>query len=97
MGSALAAPQLSTRNPEAEGMQTMPEHTHDPGDEHIPGVTHDPVLHPVGTILVIFGAIWAMFAHIAAAAGTYDAPEAAVALILAGLLLRAIGKKARQI
>ena len=62
-------------------------------EEHVPGVTHDPVLRPVGTLMVLVGAIWAVFAGMAAEAGTYGQPLAAASLIVLGLLLAGIGKQ----
>jgi hypothetical protein len=70
---------------------------HGPNDPRIPGVTEDTVLRPAGLVLFAFGASWALFAKIAVAAGTFDVPRAAVAMIVAGLLMAAIGKKEQQI
>ena len=72
-------------------------HVHGPNDPHIPGVTEDTILRPAGIVLFVFGVSWALFGKIAAAAGTLDVPRAAVALIVAGLLMAAIGKKEQQI
>ena len=52
--------------------------------EPIPGVTRDPVLRPVGTLLVIVGTIWALFWGMAVDAGTFGQPMAAAALIFLG-------------
>ena len=78
----------------------MFRHTHahaHGGHEHIPGITEDTILRPAGWVLFFFGVIWAMFAHIAVTEGTYDVPKAAGALIVAGLLMAAFGKKEEQI
>ena len=72
-------------------------HVHSASDPHIPGVTEDTVLRPAGMVLFLFGASWALFAKMAVAAGTFDVPRAAGALIVAGLLMAAIGKKEQQI
>jgi hypothetical protein len=72
-------------------------HAHAGQQSHIPGVTHDTILRPVGVVLTLFGATWALFAHIAVAAGTLDVPKAAGALIAAGLLMTVIGKAEQQI
>jgi hypothetical protein len=73
------------------------QHAHGPDDPHIPGVTEDTILRPAGIVLFVFGASWALFAKMAVAAGTFDLPRAAGALIVAGLLMAAIGKKEQQI
>jgi hypothetical protein len=72
-------------------------HAHASGEKHIPGVTHDPVLRPVGALMVVVGAIWAVFANMAVAAGTLGQAKAAGALIVLGLLLAAVGKPEQQI
>ena len=72
-------------------------HLHGPNDPHIPGVTEDTILRPAGIVLFLFGAFWALFGKIAVAAGTFDVPRAAGALIVAGLLMAAIGKKEQQV
>ena len=72
-------------------------HMHGPNDPHIPGVTEDTILRPAGIVLFVFGASWALFAKIAIAAGTFDLPRAAGAMMLVGLLMAAFGKKEQQI
>jgi len=47
--------------------------------------------------MVLVGAIWAVFAGMAAEAGTYAQPLAAASLIVLGLLLVGIGKQEVQI
>lgn len=65
--------------------------------EPILGVTRDPVLRPVGTLLVIVGTIWALFWGMAVDAGTFGQPMAAAALIFLGLLATQLGKPEEQI
>jgi hypothetical protein len=72
-------------------------HAHAGHEPHIPGVTEDTILRPVGVVLVLFGATWALFAPIAERAGTMDLPHAAFGLIIAGLIMAAIGKRERQV
>jgi hypothetical protein len=74
----------------------MPHHPTS-SEQHIPGVTHDPVLRPVGALMVVVGAIWALFFGMAVEAGTLAQPLAAVSLIALGLLLAAVGKREIQI
>jgi uncharacterized membrane protein YpjA len=66
-------------------------------ESHIPGVTHDPILRPVGIVLVIVGGLWALFVPVAMRAGTLDLPKAAVLLIVVGLVMAAVGKAEQQI
>jgi hypothetical protein len=66
-------------------------------EPHIPGVTHDAILRPVGTIMVIVGCLWALFVGMAVRAGTLGVLEAAGALVLAGLVLIALGKPSQKI
>jgi hypothetical protein len=70
---------------------------HEPHEPHIPGVTEDTVLRPLGSTLVAFGALWAMFAPISIREGVDGLAKAAIAMIVAGLLLAAIGKPEQQI
>jgi hypothetical protein len=72
-------------------------HPHGANVPHIPGVTEDPILRPVGILLALFGATWALFAPIAVKAGTMDLPNGALALIGGGLLMAVIGKRERQV
>lgn len=60
--------------------------------QEIPGVTRDPVLRPVGTLMVVVGALWILFWGMATQAGTFDQPLAAAALIFLGLVFAGIGK-----
>ena len=76
---------------------TEPSNPHARDEARIPGVTHDPVLRPVGVLMIVFGAIWALFWGMAAGAGTFGQPKAAGALIVLGLLLAAVGKSEQQI
>ncbi len=68
-------------------------HAHANDEQEIPGVTRDPVLRPAGTLLVIVGALWALFWGMADQAGRYGQPLAAAALIVLGLLFAAVGKR----
>lgn len=77
--------------------QVMSHSQHADHEPHVAGVTHDPVLRPVGYLMVVVGAIWALFAGMAAEAGTLAQPLAAVTLITLGVLLIAFGKPADQI
>ncbi len=61
------------------------------------GVTRDPVLRPVGSVLVVVGVLWALFAGMAAEAGTFGQPLAAVALVVLGVLLAGAGRPEEQI
>jgi hypothetical protein len=65
--------------------------------EKIIGVTHDPVLRPVGTLMAIVGSIWIVFAGMAAEAGTFLQPLLALALIATGVVLAGLGKPETQI
>jgi hypothetical protein len=68
---------------------------HDVG-EIIPGVTRDPVLRPVSSLMVAIGVLWLLFWGMALEAGTLDQPKCAAALIVLGLLLGAMGKPGEQ-
>lgn len=72
-------------------------HAHLESEQEIPGVTSDPVLRPVGAVMVLVGAIWALFWGMAADAGTFGQPLAAAALIVVGTLIAAAGKPEEQI
>lgn len=61
-------------------------------EKEIIGITLDPVLRPVGTLMIVVGAIWAVFWGMAVNAGTFGQPVAAVALIVLGLLATRVGK-----
>ena len=63
----------------------------------IVGVTRDPVLRPVGSVLVVVGVTWALFAGMAAEAGTFRQPLAALALIVVGVLVAGVGRPEEQI
>jgi hypothetical protein len=79
-------------------MQEHDEHTNaHAGGALIVGVTRDPVLRPVGALLVIVGAIWALFWGMAVDAGTFKQPLAAATLIVLGVLALSVGKIAEQI
>jgi hypothetical protein len=65
--------------------------------EQILGVTGDPVLRPIGTLMAVVGTIWALFAGMAAEAGTLGQPLAAVSLIALGVLLAGAGKPSEDI
>jgi hypothetical protein len=67
------------------------------GEEHIPGVTHDPVLRPIGALMVVVGSLWLLFWGMALEAGTLGQPKCAAALIMLGLLLGAVGQPDQQI
>ncbi len=73
-------------------------HNTQQGDgEVLVGITRDPVLRPVGVLMIVFGAIWALFVGMASEAGTYKQPMYAVALIVLGILVAGAGKPAEQI
>ena len=72
-------------------------HAHQDSGELLVGITRDPVLRPVGIIMTLVGAVWALFVGMAWEAGTYRQPMAAVALIVAGMLVAGAGKPAEQI
>lgn len=72
-------------------------HAHSTGEEEILGVTRDPVLRPVGALMAVVGALWALFWGMAAEAGTFGQPLAAAALIALGVLLAGAGKPEEQI
>ena len=74
----------------------MTEH-HSHGEEKIIGVTHDPVLRPVGILMAVVGATWALFAGMAIDAGTYGQPLAAVGLLALGILVAGAGKPSEQV
>lgn len=74
----------------------MTEH-HSQSGEKIIGVTHDPVLRPVGILMAIVGATWALFAGMAVEAGTHGQPLAAVGLMALGIIIAGAGKPAEQI
>jgi hypothetical protein len=74
----------------------MAEH-HSGNEEQVIGVTHDPVLRPVGILMVIVGSTWGLFAGMALRAGTLGQPLAAVSLIVLGALVAGAGKQAEQI
>jgi hypothetical protein len=71
------------------------QHTH--SGARILGVTHDAVSRPVGILMVIVGAIWALFSGMAAEAGTYGEPLAAVGLLVLGLLVAASGEPSESL
>jgi threonine/homoserine efflux transporter RhtA len=69
-----------------------------PGHEpHVPGVTHDATLRPVGILMIIVGCLWALFITMGMRAGDISVAKASGALILAGVVLAAIGKRQQQI
>ncbi len=70
-------------------------HSHD--EEKVIGVTHDPVLRPIGILVAVVGAIWALFTGMALEAGTYGQPLAAVGLIALGVIIAGTGNPAEQI
>lgn len=72
-------------------------HAHATHGETILGVTRDPVLRPVGALLVVVGTLWALFWGMAADAGTFGQPMAAAALILLGVLAAGVGGVEEQI
>lgn len=72
-------------------------HVHPSGEPHIPGVTHDPVLRPVGATLIAFGALWALLGHMAAEAGDFSELKISAAMIVTGLVLAVLGKREQQI
>ena len=65
--------------------------------EKVLGVTHDPVLRPVGILVALVGAIWGLFAGMAAEAGTFHQPLAAVGLVVLGVLMAGVGKRIERI
>jgi formate-dependent nitrite reductase membrane component NrfD len=74
----------------------MAEH-HSQGEEKIIGVTHDPVLRPIGILMAVVGATWALFTGMALEAGTYGQPLAAVGLMALGVIIAGTGKPTEQI
>ncbi len=75
----------------------MSAHSNAHREEQIVGVTRDPVLRPVGALVLVVGAIWALFWGMAAQAGTFGQPLAASVLIVLGLLAAGVGKPEEQI
>jgi hypothetical protein len=76
----------------------MSDHqAHEGSGEQVPGVTHDPALRPIGFLMTIVGAIWALFAGMSLEAGSYGQPLAAAALVGLGVLFAGAGKSAEQI
>lgn len=69
---------------------------HASSGQEIVGVTRDPVLRPVGALMVVVGTIWALFWGMAAEAGTFGQPMAAAALIVVGVLISGVGKPGVQ-
>lgn len=74
----------------------MAEH-HSHAEEKIIGVTHDPVLRPIGILMAVVGATWALFTGMALEAGTYGQPLAAVGLMALGVIIAGTGKPTEQI
>lgn len=72
-------------------------HAHTANQKEIVGVTDDPILRPIGALMVVVGAIWALFCGMALEAGTYGQPLAALALLILGMLLAGAGKPSEQI
>jgi hypothetical protein len=76
----------------------MSDHAvHAKHEKEILGVTRDPVLRPVGTLLVVVGVLWSVFWGMAADAGTFGQPMAAAALIAIGVLVAGAGGAEEQI
>ncbi len=67
------------------------------GEEKVLGVTHDPVLRPIGKLIAIVGTIWLLFSGMALEAGTYGQPLGAVDLIVIGILVARMGGESVQI
>ncbi len=65
--------------------------------EVILGITRDPVLRPVGAVMVVVGTLWALFWGMADEAGTFGQPLAAVALLVLGVLAAGAGRPEEQI
>jgi hypothetical protein len=72
------------------------DQAHASNDEPIVGVTRDPILRPIGALMVVVGAIWAVFWGMAAQAGSFGQPLAAAGLIALGLLAASTGKSTEQ-
>jgi hypothetical protein len=72
-------------------------HAHASREEQILGVTRDSALRPIGVLMVVVGAIWALFAGMALEAGSYGQPLAAVALLGLGVLFAEVGNPGEQI
>jgi hypothetical protein len=70
---------------------------HESRGEKLIGVTHDPVLRPVGTLMVIVGAIWMVFVGMAVEAGTFLQPVLALVLMGIGAVVAQLGKPEIQI
>ena len=86
----------SSSNIEKMNWRVMTNH-HAGSEEQIVGVTSDAVLRPIGTLMVVVGALWALFVGMAAEAGTLAQPLAAGLLIALGVLLAAVGKSSEDI
>jgi hypothetical protein len=69
---------------------------HNTGEEEIVGVTRDPILRPVGALMVVVGALWALFVGMASEAGTLGQPLAALGLIALGVVAAGAGKAGEQ-
>jgi len=65
-------------------------------ETEIIGITRDPVLRPVGTLMIAVGAIWAVFWGMAVNAGTFGQPVAAAVLIVLGVVATRVGKVEEQ-
>ncbi len=87
----------TSSNIEKDDWRFMSDHHAHFTGEQVLGITRDPVLRPVGTLMVVVGAIWGLFAGMASEAGTYGQPMAAVALIILGMLVAGSGKSGEQI
>lgn len=66
-------------------------HAHKNSEVQILGVTRDSALRPIGILMAIVGAIWALFAGMALEAGSYGQPLAALALAGLGVLFAEVG------
>jgi hypothetical protein len=72
-------------------------HAHTSSGEKVLGITQDSALRPIGILMTVIGATWALFAGMALEAGSYGQPLAALALIGLGVLFAEAGKPAEQI
>jgi hypothetical protein len=97
------APNCNFANPQPlqqhrkSGRRVMAEHTNAHPGETLVGLTRDPVLRPVGALLVIVGSLWLLFWGMAIDAGSYGEPLSAMVLIFLGLVAAGLGMPEEQV
>jgi hypothetical protein len=74
----------------------MSDHHVNTSGEQLLGITRDAVLRPVGALMIVVGVLWALFVGMAAEAGTYGQPLAAIALIFLGVLAVTSGRHSEE-